>query len=103
MIDLETLFSSVAVRERNRKRSLYEEKHICRCLLCEAPMKKAIIAGDKYLSYVAAGIHVCFHCNRVLAHGERCPDGYNEDDRGGCGTFPVGYECLKRVPKEYRE
>ncbi|MDP2952557.1 MAG: hypothetical protein Q8O76_04495, partial [Chloroflexota bacterium] len=70
------------------------------CMLCQSPIKKG---------RAAAWVHVCLHCNRVLAHAvdyapaERCPDGYNEDGCGGCGVFPVGSECVKRVPKEYRE
>ena len=90
-IDIAALSSPFEVRKRNRNRS---HSGADQCILCEAPIRNA----------PAGFIHVCLCCNRVLiANGERCPDGYDEDGRGGCGSFPVGSGCIKRVPAEYRE
>lgn len=94
-IQLDSISSTFEVQERNRKRSRAGADP---CILCEAPIT----------SKPGGWIHVCLCCNNVLrADGERCPRNYNngagEDGRGGCGSFPVGSDCIKRVPKEYRE
>ena len=55
-------------------------------------------------------IHVCLCCNQLLRKdGEFCPKGmarYGEANidmaDANSGWFPVGSDCIKRVPKEYR-
>ena len=88
MLELERLSSPFWVRERHRSQG---EKGRFRCILCEKPLK----LHSGYL-------HICLCSNTVLAKGERCPRGCNADGEGGCGVFPVGSECLKQVPLEYR-
>lgn len=86
-----------------------------------------IYPGDIYpigqqLKYRTAGTrHPCYLCLRevkpgkegtwvhvgeggavILARGERSPNGQNEDGAGGMGWFPVGSDCVKHVPAEYR-
>ena len=88
MIKLSAVESKSEVMERHRGQAA---KGRDRCFLCEKP-----------LDHPAVLIHVCLCCGTILAHGERCPNGYDEDGAGGSGCFPVGSECIKRLPKAYR-
>lgn len=79
--------------QQQRNRNL-KAGHHDRCIVCEKPLTSDI---------AACSVHVCLCCGTYLAKGERCPTGYDEDGEGGCGYFPVGPDCMKKLPVEYRQ
>lgn len=92
MVNINEVSSTIETTNKNRDlRHQYGKSKKYHCFLCEKP-----------LDIPACYIHVCLCCNTVLAKGERCPTGYDEDGDGGCGLFPVGSSCAKRLPKEYK-
>ena len=79
------LRSSAAIRARNQKRKHGGWPVVGECELCWSPLRR-----------VAGWFRMCAHCHTLLT-GQQCADGH-EGSR-----FPIGSECLRRIPAEYME
>lgn len=86
LFDIDTVRPSEAVRDANEQRRT--TKHTEACFVCNKGMTDAVLDNGWW-------VHVSGGASLV-------PIGSDVDEVADMGYFPVGSECAKKIPAEYR-
>ncbi len=86
--NIEALFASERVRERNRNRTRTEAHNAYDCYFCAAP----IVKGRGFLITIVDGGH-------TLVPDDRFTD---VTDPGYMGGYPVGSSCAVKIKKHFK-